>query len=122
MTDLDVVDRLVEAITVDAYDVAEQMTAFHSVFHSGFTEAVAGPTWATIVGVPVLVLDVEVRDTGTELTAHCRHGREQQEISLTDLVFPPETVAAWIHAAYRRCLGLEPFPAEIPVGWQPSWL
>lgn len=118
MTDPDVLDRLVETITVDAYDVAEQMTAFHSVFN----EAAAGPTWATIVGVPVLVLDVDVRDTGTELTAHCRHDGDQQEISLTDLVFPPEAVAAWIHAAYRRCLGLEPFPAAIPVGWQPSWL
>ena len=118
MTDLDVLDRLVQAITVDAYDVAEQMTAFRSVF----TEAVTGPTKATIVGVPVLVLEVDIRYTGTELTAHCRHGDYQQEISLTDLVFAPETAAAWIHAAYRRCLALEPLPAAIPVGWQPSWL
>lgn len=30
-------------------------------------------TPATTVGVPVLVPDVDVRDTGTELTARCRH-------------------------------------------------
>ena len=112
VTDPDVLDRLVEAITVDAYDVTEQMTTFHSVFH----EAATGPTWATIVGVPVLVLDVDVRDTGTELTAHCRHDGDEQEISLTDLVFPPEAVAAWIHAAYRLCQGFGERLNQVEIG------
>jgi hypothetical protein len=118
MTDLTELDRLVATFTVDAYDVAEQITAFHAVF----TGEVEEPMWATIVGVPVLVLDADVRDTGMELTAHCRREGEEQEISFTDLVFPPDTVAAWIHAAYRRYLGLQPFPAAIPPGWEPDWL
>ncbi|GAB2448195.1 hypothetical protein GCM10027062_32240 [Nocardioides hungaricus] len=33
-----------------------------------------------------------------------------------------DEAAAWIHAAYRRCLGLAPYPAAIPEGWEPSWL
>lgn len=118
MTDLEALDQLVEVITVDCHDVDEQITAFHSAFTNEVTE----PTWATIVGVRVLVLDADIRDTGTELTAHCRHNGDQQEISFTDLVFAPDTVAAWIHAAYRRCLGLKPFPAAMPPGWQPSLL
>lgn len=66
--------------------------------------------------------DLATLDRLVEVTAHCLHGNTRQEISLTDLVFPPDTRAAWVHAAYRRCLGLEPFPAAIPEGWQPDWL
>lgn len=114
MSDLTDLDRLVSDITVDAYDVAEQITAFHAVISSEVEE----PVWATIVGVPVLVLDADIRDTGLEMTAHCRHDGDEQEICFTDLVFPPDTIAAWIHAAYRRLLGLKPFPASIPAGWR----
>jgi hypothetical protein len=115
---LDVLDRLVRMMTVDAYDTYEQITAFHTVFE----EEAALPAGATVVGVPVLVTEVDIRSNGTELTAHCRHHDVRQEISLADLVFPPDTTAAWVHAAYRRYLGLEPFPAAIPGGWQPDWL
>lgn len=117
MSDLSELDRLVSAITVDAHDLEEQITAFHAVF----TNEVEGPTWATIVGVPVLVLDADIRVSGLEMTAHCRHDGDEQEISFTDLVFPPDTVAAWIHAAYRRLQGLKPFPVS-NAGWQPDWL
>ncbi|MDN5794320.1 MAG: hypothetical protein L0H79_01045 [Intrasporangium sp.] len=118
MTDLHALDRLVAVMTVDAYDVDEQIMAFHAVF-----EDEAGlPVSATVVGVPVLVTDVGIRANGIELTAHCRREEVGQEISLTDLVFPPDTQAAWVHAAYRRCLGLAPFPAAIPEAWQPDML
>lgn len=118
MTDLDDLDRLVTLMTVDAYDAYEQITAFQTVFEE---EAVL-PSAAAVVGISVLVTEVDIRANGTELTAHCQHQDVQQEISLTDLVFPPEAKAAWVHAAYRRYLGLEPFPAAIPEGWQPDWL
>jgi hypothetical protein len=36
---------------------------------------------------------------------------------LADLAFPPDTETAWIHAAYRRYLGLQPFPADPRPGW-----
>ena len=118
MTNLAGIDRLVEAITADAYDICEQMTALHAAFTNEVTE----PTWATLVGIPILVLDPDIRDTGMEMTVHCRHGNDEQEISFTDHVFPPDTMAAWIHAAYRRCLGLKPFPTAMPLGWEPDWL
>jgi hypothetical protein len=41
---------------------------------------------------------------------------------MVDLFFPPDTVAAWLHAAYRRWLGLDPHPYDMPSGWRPSWL
>lgn len=111
-------DQLGEVIRVDCYNEDEQMTAFHTVL----TEEVALPTEAGTVGMSVQVLDFDIREGGSELTARCRRGAAEQELCLVDLVFPPQTVAAWIHAAYRRCLGLRPHPAEIPRGWKPSWL
>lgn len=118
LRDLSELDQLVEAITVDAHDLEEQITAFHAVF----TDEMAAPIWATMVGVSVLVVDVDIRDNGLEMTAHCRHEGDEQEISFTDVVFPPETIAARIHAAYRRLQGLEPFPSSIVSGWRPDWL
>jgi hypothetical protein len=38
-------------------------------------------------------------------------------VSLADLAFPPDTVTAWIHAAYRHYLGLQPFPARPRPDW-----
>ena len=106
MTVLDVVDRLVvEVTTVDGCDVAEQMTAFHSVF----TQAVPGPTWATS-SRPVLVLDVDVRDTGTRVVAIAVTGRRFSNRS----GFPPEAVAAWMQATYHRRGGLVPFRPRFP--------
>ena len=42
--------------------------------------------------------------------------------NLALVVFAPDTAAGWIHAAYRRRLGLVPHPAAVPGGWKPSWL
>lgn len=118
MSNLSELYQLISAITVDAYDLQEQITAFHEVFASEVSE----PTWATIVGVPVLVLDADIRATGLEMTAHCRHDDDEQEMSFTDLVFPPDTTAAWIHAAYRCFQGLEHFPVSDAPNVRPDWL
>lgn len=118
MTDSDAVDRLLEVFTVDCCNADEQMTAFHTVF----TEEVPLPTEVSLVGIPVQVVGFDIRENGIELIARCCREGDQQELSLADVVFPPESVGAWIHAAYRRCLGLQPYPATIPPGWQPSWL
>lgn len=111
-------DRLVEAITVDCYDEGEQMTAFHAVF----SDEVELPAPTAFLGIPVEVLGFDVREDGRQLLARCcRSGSAAQEVSLADVVFPPESVGGWLHAAYRRCLGLTPFQATIPPGWKPSW-
>ena len=114
----DEVDRLLEAITVDCYNLAEQVTAFYEAF----VEEVTVPTTATVVGATVQVVGIDIAEHGDELTARCQRGAVVQDLRLSDLVFAPDTPAAWIHAAYRRCLGLTAHPAAIPAGWHPSWL
>lgn len=51
------------------------------------------------------------------VVATCRGPDGAGEVALADLAFPPDTVSAWIHAAYRRHLGLRPFPARPRPDW-----
>ncbi len=118
MTGPDEVDRLVEVITVDCYNPSEQMTAFYEVF----AVEVPLPATATVVGATVRVVGIDIAEHDEELAARCQRGDVVQDLQLSDLVFSPDTAAAWIHAAYRRCLGLTAHPAAVPAGWKPSWL
>ena len=118
MTDHEAVDRLVAVITVDCYNLAEQVTAFYETF----AEEVPLPTTATVVGTTIEVVGIDIAEHGEELTARCKRGDVVQDLRLSDLVFAPDTADGWIHAAYRRCLGLAPHPAVVPEGWKPSWL
>ena len=113
MTGHDEVERLVAVITMDCYNLAEQVTAFYETF----AEEVPLPTTAT-----VKVVGIDIADHGEVLTARCHRGEVVQDLHLSDLVFAPDTAAGWIHAAYRRCLGLVPHLAAVPGGWKPSWL
>lgn len=118
MTRGEEVDRLREVITVDCYNLAEQVTAFCEVF----AEEVRLPTTATVVGATLEVTGIDITEYGEELTARCKRGSVVQNLRLSELALPPDTPAAWIHAAYRRCLGLTAHPAAVPAGWKPSWL
>jgi hypothetical protein len=118
MTGRDEADRLLEVITVDCYNASEQMTAFYEVF----AEEVPLPTTATVVGATVRVVGIDIAEHGEELTARCQRAEVVQDLRLSDLVFSPDAAAAWIHAAYRRCLGLRAHPTTMPPGWRPSWL
>jgi len=118
MTGHDEVGRLVAVITTDCYNLAEQVTAFYEVF----AEEVPLPTTATVIGTTVEVVCIDIADHGEVLTARCHRGDVVQDLHLSDLEFAPDTAAGWIHAAYRRCLGLVPHPAALPAGWKPSWL
>jgi hypothetical protein len=51
------------------------------------------------------------------LVAICEGSNGAGEVALADLAFPPDTVTAWIHAAYRHYLGLQPFPARPRPDW-----
>ncbi len=117
MTGRDEVDRLVEVITVDCYNPSEQMTAFYEVF----AEEVPLPTTATVVGATVRVVAIDIAEHDEELAARCQRGDVVQNLQLSGLAFSPDTAAASIHAAYRRCLGLAAHPAAVPAGWKPSW-
>lgn len=111
-------DRLVAVITVDCDNLGEQVGAFYEVF----AEVVPLPATATVVGTPIHIVGIDVADDGEALTALCRRGDVVQDLRLSEVVFPPDSAASWVHAAYRRSLGLVPYPAAVPDGWKPSWL
>lgn len=101
--------NVIEMILVDAYGEDEQLGAFRTVFE----DEVEVPIKATVLGHQVEVLEFDYAEPLRGLFVKCREG----EVSLVDVCFPPDTVAAWIHAAYRDFLGLEPFPATPRPDW-----
>ncbi|MFC3896483.1 plasmid pRiA4b ORF-3 family protein [Lentzea rhizosphaerae] len=102
-------EQVIEMIIVDAYGEDEQLGAFQTVFE----DAAEVPIKATVLGHPIEVLEFDYADPLRGVFVKCREG----EVSLVDVCFPPDTVAAWIHAAYRDFLGLEPFPATPRPDW-----
>jgi hypothetical protein len=72
--------------------------------------------------MPVDVVGFDYHDERLGIVARCRRDGARQDLAMVDLSFPPDTVAAWLHAAYRRWLGLDPHPYDMPAGWRPSWL
>jgi hypothetical protein len=106
-------DLVVETILVDAYGAEERYAAFLTVLE----EESQLPAAATLLGIPVTVTGFRYTDPTRGLVAVCQGPREVGEVSLADLAFPPDTVTAWIHAAYRHYLGLQPFPARPRPDW-----
>jgi len=112
MTEPDDLDAVVEDIIVDCYGDDEQDTAFLTVFE----EECQLPTTATLLGIPVTVTGLNLGRRG--LLAICEGPHGAGEVSFADLAFAPDTLAAWVHAAYRHHLGLPPFPAQPRPGWR----
>ena len=106
-------DAAIETIVVDAYNENEQCTAFLTVIE----DETQLPVQATLLGIPVTVTGFDYTSEARGLVATCRSPEGRGEVALADLVFSPETVTAWIHAAYRRYLGLDPFPAQARPDW-----
>jgi hypothetical protein len=111
-------DELVSGITVDAYRDDESQTAFLEVFNQEVRLLAA----ATVLGIAVEVIGFDHRDERRGVFARCRRDSVCEDLTVVDLVFPPDTVAAWAQAAYRRWLGADPRPYDMPAGWRPSWL
>ncbi len=103
------VEELLESILVDAYGDGEQLWALRQRFE----DALDLPADALVIGAPVSV--VEFNFDGNErrgLTAKCRRDDgSEHEVSAADVVLPRDSPAAVHLAAYRRWLGLQPFPA-----------
>jgi hypothetical protein len=118
VTDHRQLDTLIEAVTVDCYNDAERATAFHTAF----TEHVPLPAVASLLGTAVTVTEIGIGQDGMSLVARCLNREVERWLALADLEFPAETVAAWLHAAYRRDNGLTPYPFTMPVDWTPDWL
>ena len=106
-------DAVIEIITVDAYGDDEQYTAFLTVIEDQTTFPIA----ATLLGTAVTVTAFDYLDPARGLTATCSGPDGKGEVSLAGLVFAPDTVTAWIHAAYRHYLRLKPFPATPRPDW-----
>lgn len=118
MTDHRQVDELIEAVTVDCYNDADRATAFYTAF----SEEVRLPVVASLLGTTVGVTEVDIGEDGVSLVARCVNGEIERWIAFADLEFPASTVAAWLHAAYRRERGLTPYPFAMPVDWKRDWL
>jgi len=105
---------LIDEITVDAYDAAEQLSGFLQVFQ----DEVTVPASATVLGMAIEVTGFDVEgDERRGLVAGCRHQKTSGTLSLADICFEPASVAGWLHAAFRTWLCLPPFPARRPPGW-----
>jgi hypothetical protein len=115
VTDGQELDRVIEIVLTDAYGEEEEAVAWETVLE----EAIDVPTQAALLGEGVTVIHIGLPSGRTEVTARCRRGSDgaRGEVALADLAFPPQTEEAWLHAAYRRYLGLPPFPATP----RPSW-
>jgi len=77
---------------------------------------VALPTPASLLSTPVTVVALDYTDPTRGLVAVCRSPEGTGEVAFADVAFPADTLAAWLHAAYRRHLGLKPFPATLRTG------
>ena len=109
--DLALLDELIDEITVDAYGDDEQLWAFRQAFE----ENVAVPCDGFVTGEPVSVIEFDYAGNQRRgLTARCR--REdgcEHVVAASEVVLPRRSGGARHVAAYRKWLGLEPFPPEI---------
>jgi hypothetical protein len=106
--ELALLDKLIAEITTDANGEDEQLRAFRQAFEDDVTV----PCAATVAGVRVEVLKFDY--DGNErrgLTAQCRgaDGRKHA-VAASDVVVPLKEQAGRYLAAYRRLMGIDPFP------------
>jgi len=113
MTSTGALDRVIETIVVDCYNEDETYTAFLTVIE----DEMALPAPASLLGSPVTVIALDFTDAARGLVAACRGPDGTGEVAFADLAFPADTLAAWLHAAYRHHLGLKPFPAIQRPDW-----
>lgn len=101
-------NELIDEITVDANGEDEQLWAFRQAFE----DDVAVPCEATVVGTPVQVLKFDY--DGNErrgLTATCRRADGTKHVvAASDVAIPLNTQGGRYVAAYRKWMGLAPFP------------
>jgi tetratricopeptide (TPR) repeat protein len=101
-------DELVEDITVDANGEDEQLWAFRQAFE----DDIPVPCEATVIGEPVQVKKFDY--DGNErrgLTATCRRADgTKHAVAASEVVMPLSTQGGRYLAAYRKWMGIAPFP------------
>jgi len=105
-------DELIEDITVDAHGDDEKLGAFRQAFEDDVTL----PADGFVIGEPVSVVEIDYEGNERHgLTAKCRcEDGSEHVIAASDVVFPDGSIGAQHVAAYRRWLGLEPYPSVTP--------
>ncbi len=107
--DFNLLDKLIEEITVDAYGDDEKLWAFRQAFEDGVTL----PADGFVIGEPISVVEIDY--DGNErrgLTAKCRReDGSEHVVSASDVVLPKGSSGSLFLAAYDRWIGLEPYPA-----------
>jgi tetratricopeptide (TPR) repeat protein len=113
--DITALEELIEEIIVDAYGEDEQLSAFCQVVE----DEVPLPADGFVIGEPVSVVEIDY--DGNErrgLTARCRReDGSEHVVAASEVVFPEGTVGERYIAAYRKWLGLDPYP---PISTTPS--
>ena len=109
---LDALDELIEEITVDAYGDDEQLWAFRQAFE----DEVSLPADGFVIGEPVAVVEIDYDGNDRRgLTAKCRRADGSEHlVGAADVVFPEKSSGARYVAAYRKWLGLDPYPPQVP--------
>lgn len=107
-SELAYLDGLIDEITTDANGEAEQLWAFRQAFE----DDVAVPCKATVIGEPVQVLKFDY--DGNErrgLTAVCqRMDGTKHVVAASEVVIPLTAQSGRYLAAYRKWMGIAPFP------------
>lgn len=91
-------DAMIESACVDAYGEEEELASFHAVLD----DRVSLPFTTQVLGVDVVVEELDLRPGGG-IVALCRRGVHRQALPLLDLPMPsvPPQGWDWIEA-FRR--------------------
>lgn len=105
-------DELIEEITVDAYGEDEQLWAFRQVIE----DEVDLPAAGFIIDEPVKIIKIDYDGNQRRgLTVTCRReGGSKHVVAAADIIFPRNSNPSRYLAAYRKWLGLEPYPQPAP--------
>ena len=102
-------DALIYEVIVDANGEDEQLWAFRQAFE----DALSLPADGFVIGEPVAVITFDY--DGNErrgLTARCRReDGSEHVVAAAEVAFPANTNLSRYLAAYRKWMGLDPYPA-----------
>jgi hypothetical protein len=109
--DASTLDRLLDEILTDAHGDDEQLWAFRQVFEDN----VELPADAFVIGEPVSVTGIDYDGNARRgLTATCqREDGSEHVVAAAELAFAERSAGGLHVAAYRKWLGLEPFPGNV---------
>jgi hypothetical protein len=91
-------DELIAEITVDCYDVDEELTGFECAFD----EQAALPCPGNVIGEEVQVISVASQNGRRELIATCERGGREYQLALLDIDLQTDRATERLLAAYRQ--------------------